>query len=237
VAAYVRDAYLGPKVFAPKGDPANIPVNEGTSVTFTAIVWDPDNDLDTVTIDLTAIGQGVQNMTSGPNGLYSYTTTVSPSTSGYLNFTITATDGGGLTGQGTVTITAGTFVIIDNLQGIFTGSWPVSGSLPGFYGSNYQFHVLGAGTDYFRWTPTIPTAGTYEVFARWTAEAARAPDATYTVYHDGGNTPVQKDQRTQGAQWVSLGTFTLDGAGDYVQLAQSPNGAVCADAIMWTLQP
>jgi hypothetical protein len=125
-------------------------------------------------------------------------------------------------------------IVVDNPQGTFTGSWPVSGSLPGFYGSNYQFHVLGSGTDYFRWTPTISTPGIYEVFARWTANSTRAPDATYTVYHDGGSTSVTRNQRSQGGQWVSLGTFSMDGIGDYVQLAQSPNGEVCADAIRWS---
>jgi hypothetical protein len=243
-AAYTRDPYLGPKVLSsPGADPVNIAVQEATLVTFRATVRDPDNSVDTVTINLSAIGGGVEAMSpvdtdSDGNGIYSYQTTVPASDSGYLSFLVTATDTEAFIGEGTITLKVGTFVIVDNPYGTFTGSWPIGTGNPGYYGANYQYHLVGAGSDYFRWTPTITTPGTYEVFARWTSGASRAPDATYTINYDGGSADVPKDQTTQGGDWVSLGaSYSFDGVDDYVELTQNPNGSVCADAIKWELQP
>ena len=128
-----------------------------------------------------------------------------------------------------------TEIIVDNLDpgAIFTGTWGASSSLPGYYGSNYHYHTTGSGTDTFTWTPTISTSGTYSVYARWTQDPSRAPDATYTIYHDGGTTPVSVDQRSNGGTWVFLGTFSFDGVGDKAELVQNANGYVIADAIKW----
>ena len=99
-------------------------------------------------------------------------------------------------------------------------------------------NTAAAGTDTFTWTPSITTSGTYEVWARWTDGSSRADDATYTVYHDAGSTPVEKDQRYSGGTWVSLGTFDFDGVGtEKVQVGQRASGIVIADAIWWELQP
>jgi hypothetical protein len=80
----------------------------------------------------------------------------------------------------------------------YSGTWGTSTFAKGYYGSNYHYHdpVVG-GTDTFTWTLNIANSGTYEVFARWTQETeepSRAYDATYTIYHDGGNTLVVVDQ-------------------------------------------
>ena len=45
------------------------------------------------------------------------------------------------------------------------------------------------------------------------------------------------DQRSNGGTWVSLGTYFFDGVDDYVELSESPNGEVYANAIKWKLQP
>ena len=127
---------------------------------------------------------------------------------------------------------------MDNTDGTFTGTWGTSSFAPGYYGTNYHYHQAGSGTDTFTWTPVIPTAGTYEVFAWWCEDPSRAPDATYTIYHDGGITDKAMDQRSNGGQWVSLGTYSFDGVGEEkVELVQNANGFVIADAIRWELQP
>ena len=41
-------------------------------------------------------------------------------------------------------------------------------------------------------------AGQYEVYAQWTRHANRATDATYTVTHAGGSTPVAVNQQANG---------------------------------------
>jgi hypothetical protein len=123
-------------------------------------------------------------------------------------------------------------LIVDNADGTFDGTWGTSSWAPGYYGTDYHYHDAGAGTDTFTWTLPITAAGTYEVFARWTEDPSRAPDATYTIYHDDGSTPVSVDQRSGGGAWNSLGTYSFDGVDDYVELVQNASGVVIADAIM-----
>lgn len=126
-------------------------------------------------------------------------------------------------------------IIVDNVDSgaSHTGTWGTSSSIPGYYGSDYRYHTTGAGTDTFTWTPEILEPNTYSVYAQWTQDPSRAPDAAYTIYHDGGSTPVMVDQRSNGGTWVFLGTFSFDGVGDKVELVQNPNGYIIADAIKW----
>jgi hypothetical protein len=62
-------------------------------------------------------------------------------------------------------------------------------------------------------------------------------DATYTIHCDDGDKVVAQDQRLNAGVWVSLGTYPLghDGVDDYVQLSQSEDGVVIADAVKVTL--
>lgn len=90
----------------------------------------------------------------------------------------------------------------------------------------------GAPPSTATWTPTIPTAGNYKVYARWTAHPNRATDAKYTVTHAGGDTVVTTDQEQNNGSWVLLGTFSMaPGSGHKVSLTDQANGYVIADAI------
>jgi hypothetical protein len=128
--------------------------------------------------------------------------------------------------------------VVDNLDGSAAGSCGSSSNAPGYYGTNYHYHAAASGTDTFTWIPTLPTARPYEVFGRWTTGSGRAPDATFTIYHDSGSTTVSKDQRSNGGVWVSLGAFDFDDVGEEkVELVQNQDGIVIADAVRWELQP
>jgi RHS repeat-associated protein len=90
----------------------------------------------------------------------------------------------------------------------------------------------GAAANSATWTPTVAQAGQYQVFARWTQHPNRATNATYTVTHAGGTTPVTVDQQQNGGIWNSLGTFTLSpGTAHKVTLTDQANGYVIADAV------
>ena len=65
----------------------------------------------------------------------------------------------------------------------------------------------GAAPNTATWTPNVAQAGTYEVYARWTQNANRATNATYTVTHGSGTTPVSVNQQQGGGAWNLLGTF------------------------------
>lgn len=69
-------------------------------------------------------------------------------------------------------------------------------------------------------------------FSRVGRDAGNIPDAKFTVHHTGSSTQVIKNQTQNGAQWNSLGIFTLD-ATSSVELSNrsSQSGKVIADAI------
>jgi len=90
----------------------------------------------------------------------------------------------------------------------------------------------GAPPNSATWTPNVAQGGTYELYAKWTAHPNRATDATYTVTHAQGATPVTVNQQTNGGQWNLLGTFTLNpGSTHNVTLTDQANGYVIADAV------
>ena len=103
-----------------------------------------------------------------------------------------------------------------------------------------QYNIASSAT----WsTPSAFTAGTYYVYARWTGDSSRASNAQYTINFNGGYAKVSKDQRSQGGQWVLLGTFNFASgdSGSVVLDNEYADGYVIADAIGWdsdgTLDP
>ncbi|MGH7732583.1 MAG: RHS repeat-associated core domain-containing protein, partial [Gemmatimonadales bacterium] len=128
-----------------------------------------------------------------------------------------------------------TALAADNSDGTVVGTWPVSTSVGGFYGTNYQTHSAGGGANSFTWTLNVATAGTYEVYARWTAYPNRATNAKYSIAHAGGTDLVTVNQQANTATWQLLGTYTFDAGAATVTLSDDANGYVIADAVM--LQP
>ena len=86
--------------------------------------------------------------------------------------------------------------------------------------------------DSYSWAPSLPSAGDYAVYAKWAADAGRASDAVYGIYHTGGLAEVAQDQRAGAGQWRYLGTYAFDPAGSpLVVLAGGSDGTLSADAI------
>ncbi|MCB1713814.1 MAG: hypothetical protein KDK05_01635, partial [Candidatus Competibacteraceae bacterium] len=121
-------------------------------------------------------------------------------------------------------------VIVDNSAGSAMGSWPTSTAVSGYYQSHYQLHNAGDGSAVFTWPQTVTTPAEYHLYARWTAHANRASNATYTITHSQGQDTVTVDQQHNGGQWYLLGRYTLD-ANSQVSLTDQANGVVIADAI------
>ena len=86
--------------------------------------------------------------------------------------------------------------------------------------------------DSYTWAPSLPSAGSYAVYAKWVAEAGRATDAVYGIYHQGGVAEVSQNQRAGGTQWNYLGSYDFDPASNpIVVLAGGSDGTLSADAI------
>ena len=86
----------------------------------------------------------------------------------------------------------------------------------------------------FTWTPTFPSAGTYQVYARWPADSANTGTAQYTVARDGGTSTVTLNQKQNGGAWVLLGSYNFTpSSGQKVTLAASADGTTIADAMLF----
>jgi YD repeat-containing protein len=126
----------------------------------------------------------------------------------------------------------------DTASIVKVGSWPVSTSQTGYIGSNYQSHAAAtASTDSFTWNVSVPVAGTYQVFARWTAYPNRTSDAPYTITHSAGVATVPVDQRSNGGDWVSLGTYNFNAGVAAIALGVSATGYSIADAVQLVAIP
>ena len=136
-------------------------------------------------------------------------------------------------------------VTVDNTSSGFvtTGLWNVSTAVDA-YGTN-SLSALNAGASAL-WRPTISQAGSYTVYAWWSAKRAdgtyfeRDHGADYTVQYAGGSATVTVDQSTRSGQWVPLGTYTFDaGTTGYVSLLRdsSDGNATVADAVRFVWNP
>ncbi len=111
----------------------------------------------------------------------------------------------------------------------FTGAWCASaGASP--YGSD-SLYSCGEGNNTYRWTPTIPVAGAYDVYVRWTVFANRSSTVPISVTSTSGTNTANYNQKTGGGAWVLHGRYNFAlGTGGYVQVSDV-NGQAGADAV------
>jgi hypothetical protein len=137
-------------------------------------------------------------------------------------------------------------ITVDNGElgfGIVSGSWPSSRGVPGYFGFNYLSHGPGTGSSAVSWRPALTGDDRYEVLVSYAAGTNRATNATYTVHHADGSTPVAVNQQVAGAaeprggEWTSLGVFPFRGGIDgQVVLTDAADRTVIADAVRFRRQ-
>lgn len=137
--------------------------------------------------------------------------------------------------------------IVDNTETTrttATGTWTASTTPTGFYGTNYVHDgAAGKGTKSFRFSPNLPKAGNYEVFARWTAATNRSTSVPIDVISGSGTTGLLANQQIDNNIWVSLGTYGFNaGTGGSVLVSNTGTAAgtsVVADAVKFvkTFEP
>jgi hypothetical protein len=249
--ALARNPLLWPKVIDAKAEPDTVDEGVATLVLLTAFVLDHDDNVSSVTIDLTEIGGSASQtmyddgVTGGDlvagDGIYSYNPTVTL-TPGPKTLPVTASDPAE-DGSNEILLTVGTqgIITIDNPGAVFVdeGDWNTySGPGETFYGANMRLKAAGTGSKTATWTPDITIAGDYDVYAWWSAYPTRASNAPYTVNHTGGSNTIPVSQKVDGGRWNLLGTFNFAvGTSGSVVLSDDADGVVVADAIRWELQP
>jgi beta-glucanase (GH16 family) len=134
-------------------------------------------------------------------------------------------------------------IIKDNTDTVgitFNGTWTASTSTPGYYGSNYWHdgNTNKTAGQAIRWTPCLPSTGSYQVFARWTSGSSRCTSVPYAITHASGTTTVLANQQLNNGTWVSLGTYTFNaGTAGYVRVSTTgTTGHVIADAVRFLKQ-
>lgn len=85
-----------------------------------------------------------------------------------------------------------------------------------------------------RWTPNLPT-GIYKVSVRYVSGTNRASNVPYIVTYSGNSSVVFVDQKVNGGQWVSLGTYTFtQGTSGNVEVRTTgTRGYVVADSTLF----
>ena len=130
-------------------------------------------------------------------------------------------------------------IIVDNDDGapayVETGAWTTSGS-PGYNGGTYRYAMTaGSASATATWTPDLPEAGWYAVWAWYRHGTNRPADARYQIHHAGGVTTVRLSQEVHGQTWRYLGEYYFEaGTSGHVTLlneSDDPGQAVIADAI------
>jgi RHS repeat-associated protein len=150
---------------------------------------------------------------------------------GWVSGTHTGAQGGSYRYHDPTAFSAETAVLDDaDAATTVVGSWNTGSSGNPINGSQ-RWTTSGTGTKSVTWDPELSSSREYNVYAWWTYNSNRATDATYTVNHSGGATPVEVNQTQNAAQWNLLGTFTLDSSSTVV-LTDDANGTLSADAIL-----
>src|SRR5205085_7281807 len=136
-------------------------------------------------------------------------------------------------------------VIVDNNDSgfsIVSGAWTTNTASSTYWSNTngtdtnnrYRFaNVSATETAVARWTPNIPKAGFYPVYAWWANGSNRSTGATYRINNGGGSQEVKVNQRYTGKGWVYLGNYYFDqGTSVNVELSNkaSDGAAVIADA-------
>ncbi|MCC7373418.1 MAG: hypothetical protein IT581_02090 [Verrucomicrobiales bacterium] len=129
-------------------------------------------------------------------------------------------------------------VTVDNADGSskveIVGGWTASAGSTGYWGIDYLHDGnTGKGAKTVTFIPTVGAPGSYEVFIWYTAAANRASNLPVDVIHAGGTTTQTVNQRINGSQWVSLGSYNFQsGTTGRVRIRTTgTDGYVIVDAI------
>lgn len=128
-------------------------------------------------------------------------------------------------------------LIVDNPLAIFTGTWTASSSAADKYGSDYRTVATSANSTSATatFTPTVATAGSYDVYLWFPTITKGFASAPFTVSDMDGSTNISVDQTTGSGGWklLSAGRNFAQGTNGFVRLGNQGMGGktVVADAV------
>ncbi len=140
----------------------------------------------------------------------------------------------------TTTAEQETGTIVDNADAAgvtVTGDWLASSATSGYHGADYLHNdSTGAGAKSVRFTPTLPAAGEYTVYLRWTQHSNRAAAIPVDVLSTSGTSTKVINQTANGSLWFSLGNYNFNAGssaanGSVLIRTDGTTGYVIADAV------
>jgi fibronectin type 3 domain-containing protein len=136
-----------------------------------------------------------------------------------------------------VTVTPLDATIVDDADAsgvTIAGAWTSSTSGDGYYGLDYRHdgNTGSTGGKSILFTPNLPQAGDYAVYARWTSGSNRASNTPISITSAAGTNDFTFNQQIHGGGWVPLGSFNFaaGSAGNVLISNSGTNGYVVADA-------
>ncbi len=114
-----------------------------------------------------------------------------------------------------------------------TTGWTAGANAGGWNADYWHDGNAGKGTKWVRYTPTLATNGTYEVYAWWVADPNRATNTPYDIVHAAGTNRVLVNQQSSSGGWYRLITTNFNaGSGGYVMIRNdNTTGYVIADGV------
>jgi hypothetical protein len=123
-----------------------------------------------------------------------------------------------------------------------TGGWNSGSGTEGYFYTDYLSDgATGKGTKTIRFTPNIPSAGTYKVYGRWVGSGSgRSPSVPLEITYAGGalDTTKSVNQQVNGGSWVLIGTYNFNAGtgGNILIKTAGTTGIVMADAFRFIKQ-
>ena len=89
----------------------------------------------------------------------------------------------------------------------------------------------GTSADRVTYTPTLSSAGTLDIYAKWSESRVRAEAVTYRMHHVDGSTDMVVNQQQPSAGWFRFGAFSMSPWQNHrVEVAGALEGDMVADA-------
>ncbi len=205
----LREPYLGPKVIDAKAAPET--VAPGADVLLTAFVLDHNDNVNSVTVNLSPIDgieetmndDGIDGDVADNDGIYSCIATVSVTPpSGQHDLVVTAKDADDsfVGAKGTIELSVtSSLLLVDDPDATFSpdcapgscdpySEWRYAAAGGDRYGTGDRYMAVksltpgGAVDGTATWTPTIPATGEYDVYAWWDDTSGDAKRSSSVTY-------------------------------------------------------
>ena len=109
-----------------------------------------------------------------------------------------------------------------------SGGWSAGANAGGYLGNYLLDGAANKGLRWVSYSPTLPTNGTYEVYAWWVEASNRATNTPYDIIHAAGTNRVLVNQKIASGGWFKLMTTNFNAGTSGQVIIRNDNTAVGA---------